>query len=123
MPYFWAWIQLTRYASTMLFCRRVGIFLSFVFLAVTTSGVVYAATPPAGQPASHRLVIDELGKGVASLDGSWQFHLVDNPAWANPAWDDHSWEQLSADRPWSLQGHSGEASSARFTTPVFESAG
>jgi hypothetical protein len=39
------------------------------------------------------------------VDGSWQFRLGDNPAWADPAFDDHSWEQLTADKPWSLQGH------------------
>jgi Stage II sporulation protein E (SpoIIE) len=81
----------------MLPCRTIGIALSLVFLAVT----VQAAAPP----GAHTLVIEELGKGVAPVDGSWQFHLGDNPAWADPAWDDHSWEQISADKPWSQQGH------------------
>jgi hypothetical protein len=88
----------------MLFCRATGIFLSLAFLALTAPGVSYAA-PPAGEPAAHTLVIDELGKGLAAVDGSWQFHLGDNPAWADPTWDDRGWEQLTADQPWSLQGH------------------
>jgi hypothetical protein len=85
----------------MLTCRRIGIVLSLVFLAVIGSGAVHAAALPSG----HTLVFDELGKGMGPLDGAWQFHLGDNPAWADPAWDDHSWEQLTADKPWSLQGH------------------
>jgi Stage II sporulation protein E (SpoIIE) len=85
----------------MLTCHRIGIVLSLVFLAVIDSGAVHAAALPSG----HTLVFDELGKGMGPLDGAWQFHLGDNPAWAGPAWDDHSWEQLTADKPWSLQGH------------------
>jgi Stage II sporulation protein E (SpoIIE) len=89
----------------MLPCRTPGIFRLVVFLAVTTSGVACAAPPPEGEPAAHTLVIDQLGKGVVPLDGTWQFHLGDDPAWADPAFDDHAWEQLSADKPWSRQGH------------------
>ena len=55
------------------------------------------------------LVIDGLGKGTAPLDGLWQFHLGDDPAWASPTLDDrtgHSgWEQIAADKPWGSQGH------------------
>jgi len=55
------------------------------------------------------LAIDGLGKGLAPLDGPWQFHLGDDPAWAAPALDDvtgHSgWEQIAADKPWGSQGH------------------
>jgi hypothetical protein len=56
-----------------------------------------------------KLAIDSLGKGTAPLDGPWQFHLGDDPAWASPSLDDatgHSgWEQLTADKPWGTQGH------------------
>lgn len=82
-------------------CRSIGIFLSVIFLAVTTSGLAYAA-PQAG---GHTLVIDELGKGLAPLDGPWQLHIGDDPAWADPAFDDQGWEQVTVDKPWSLQGH------------------
>ena len=55
------------------------------------------------------LTIEGLGKGVAPLDGPWQFHLGDNPAWAAPGVDDatghNGWEQLTADAPWGTQGH------------------
>ncbi|HEU5458145.1 MAG TPA: SpoIIE family protein phosphatase [Terracidiphilus sp.] len=43
--------------------------------------------------------------GAATLNGPWQFHLGDNPAWASPAFDDDAWEQLTADEPWGMQGH------------------
>jgi hypothetical protein len=50
-------------------------------------------------------VLDGLGKGTAPLDGEWQFHLGDNPAWASPNFDDSGWEQLTADKTWGAQGH------------------
>ena len=43
--------------------------------------------------------------GAVTLDGPWQFHLGDNPAWASPSFNDSSWEQLSANKPWGAQGH------------------
>jgi hypothetical protein len=50
------------------------------------------------------LTIEGLGKGVAPLDGPWQFHLGDDPTWATPAIDDatghNGWEQLTAAAPW-----------------------
>ena len=62
-------------------------------------------TPPAV------LTIEGLGKGVAPLDGPWQFHLGDDPTWATPGIDDatghNGWEQLTAAAPWGTQGHPG----------------
>jgi hypothetical protein len=65
----------------MLTCRAIGIAVSLIFLAVISSGAVQAAP----LPGAHTLVIDDLGKGLAPMDGPWQFHLGDNPAWADPA--------------------------------------
>jgi hypothetical protein len=63
------------------------------------------STPPAV------LTIEGLGKGVAPLDGPWQFHLGDDPTWAAPGIDDttghNGWEQLTAAAPWGTQGHPG----------------
>jgi hypothetical protein len=63
------------------------------------------STPPAV------LTIEGLGKGVAPLDGPWQFHLGDDPTWATPGIDDatghNGWEQLTAAAPWGTQGHPG----------------
>ncbi|HEU5457765.1 MAG TPA: SpoIIE family protein phosphatase [Terracidiphilus sp.] len=59
--------------------------------------------------ATPLLNIPDLGRGTAKLDGPWQFHLGDNPAWAMPdTGDDQSnvgWEQLSPDKTWGVQGH------------------
>jgi hypothetical protein len=73
----------------MLPCRTIGIALLLVFLAVPARAAV--------APGAHTLVIEERGKGVAPVDGPWQFHLGDNPAFADPTFDDHSWEQITAD--------------------------
>lgn len=43
--------------------------------------------------------------GAARLDGPWQFHFGDNPAWALPTYDDSAWEKLTTDVPWGMQGH------------------
>ena len=55
------------------------------------------------------LSIENLGKGTAPLDGAWQFHLGDNPAWAAPDTGDDAknvgWEQVTADTTWGAQGH------------------
>ena len=63
----------------------------------------------AAQSVAPVLVVDGLGKGVAPLDGPWQFHLGDNPAWALPQTGDDAgnvgWEQISADKTWGAQGH------------------
>jgi Stage II sporulation protein E (SpoIIE) len=67
-----------------------------------------SAAGAAGAPSAP-LTIDGLGKGVAPLDGPWQFHLGDNLAWAAPGVDDatghNGWEQLTAAAPWGTQGH------------------
>lgn len=61
-------------------------------------GAAAAAPPAAAAPLT-------LDGGAVELDGSWQFHLGDNPAWASPAFDDSAWEQLSATKPWGAQSH------------------
>jgi hypothetical protein len=67
------------------------------------------AAVPALPNAAPVLTIDGIGKGTAPLNGPWQFHLGDNPAWAQPdtgdAGGDVGWEQLSADATWGAQGH------------------
>lgn len=56
-----------------------------------------------------KLIADGLGKGEISLDGPWQFHVGDDPSWATPEIEDatgqNGWEELTADKPWGLQGH------------------
>jgi hypothetical protein len=55
-------------------------------------------------PASPSVYVQFDG-GAATLDGYWQFHLGDNPAWASPAFDDSGWEKLAVDKPWGAQTH------------------
>ncbi len=73
----------------------------FAFAAVLTHATQASTTLTPLAPVA----IEGLGKGTAALDGPWQFHIGDDPAWAAPAFDDSTWEQLSADRPWGKQGH------------------
>ena len=77
------------------------------------AAALFPATLPAAAEASSvsssrtaaTLDLRDIGKGAVPLDGNWQFHLGDDPAWASPALDDSGWEQLQADRPWGVQSH------------------
>jgi len=79
------------------------------------AALVFACLPAVSQPATAArsnapvISIEGLGKGDALLDGPWQFHLGDNPAWALPETGDDSrsvgWEQIGANETWGAQGH------------------
>ena len=79
-----------------------------VLVALSAAVSPAAATPPAPQSVPV-LTIGGLGKGLAPLDGPWQFHLGDDAAWAQPGTSDatgtNGWEQLSTDKTWGAQGH------------------
>ena len=51
------------------------------------------------------LIIEGIGKGVAAIDGTWQFHEGDDRRWAAPSFDDSAWESLEVDAPWGVQNH------------------
>ena len=74
---------------------------AFVFLISAYTLVARAATPPAP------LKVEGLGKGTVALDGDWQFHLGDDPAWASPTLDDSNWERIGVVKPWGAQAHFG----------------
>ncbi len=82
--------------------------LPVLALAVFASHLAFAADSSAAI-AAPVLAMEGLGKGVSPLDGPWQFHLGDNPAWASPTIADTDraagWEQITADEPWGAQGH------------------
>jgi hypothetical protein len=61
----------------------------------------HAVAPPAQPP----LVIEGLGKPTARLDGTWQFHTGDDPAWSSPTLDDSQWEGIQTNKPWGSQQH------------------
>jgi diguanylate cyclase len=66
---------------------------------------VHATPASKKSTAAAPLVVEALGKGTFTLNGPWQFHPGDDPAWANPTFDSSDWEQLNADQPWGKQGH------------------
>ena len=66
---------------------------------------VHAMQANSESKATAPIVIEGLGKGTFTLNGPWQFHPGDNPAWASPTFNSSDWEQLSADQPWGKQGH------------------
>src|SRR5580658_7400721 len=68
-----------------------------------------ASTRPA-IPDSRDLFINDIGAGAVPVDGNWQFHLGDDPAWASPelagsGLDDSGWEPIRTEDPWGVQGH------------------
>jgi len=83
--------------------------IAVLAIAMPALAAHWAQAAPASAPAAPLvpapLVIDDLGKGTFTLNGPWQFHPGDNPAWASPAFDTSTWEQLNADQPWGQQGH------------------
>ncbi len=48
--------------------------------------------------------IDTIGQATLPMDGPWQFHPGDNPAWALPDFDDSGWAQIETGRTWEEQG-------------------
>jgi len=75
-----------------------------VLLAFATHWV--RATPASTKSAADAaFVIEALGKGTFTLNGPWQFHPGDDPAWAGSTFDSSGWERLRADEPWGKQGH------------------
>ena len=97
-----------RWVQSCLCVTGVFLLISGCFAGRAETISDSAALDSASAISARPLVIDSLGKGAVPLDGPWQFHLGDNPVWAQPAMDDSAaagWEQLSADKPWGLQGH------------------
>ena len=85
-----------------------------LFLCIAVIAAWLAAPRAAGAlgpstSSGSALKVEALGKGSVALDGPWQFHLGDNPAWASPAIDDATghggWEQIAGDAPWGSQTH------------------
>ncbi len=75
-------------------------------LLLALAGATFAIQAQTSAPT---LSIQDLGRGTATLDGPWQFHLGDDLAWASPDLDDatgyNGWTQITADMPWGAQGY------------------
>jgi Stage II sporulation protein E (SpoIIE) len=80
-----------------------------VLILLAAASTLAHASELSAAPNEHTLVLGGLGKGAAPLDGPWQFHIGDDPAWASPNFDDSAWTRLTADRPWGLQGQEIES--------------
>ena len=84
-----------------IWCAAAAVWALFMFAVPAYSG-----SQTLGAPS---LKIEALGKGATPLNGPWQFHLGDDPAWAGPEIDDATghggWEELTADGPWGSQAH------------------
>jgi len=97
------------YAGGMLHSGRLIRTLSAVVLLAFCAPVFRAQARV--DSAVVPFVAGGLGNGAVPLDGPWQFHLGDNRAWVGVDVDDatgyHGWEQISAAKPWGLQGHKG----------------
>ncbi len=63
-----------------------------------------AQTPATAPPP---FVLEGLGHSTLPLDGPWQFHTGDDPAWASPSFDDSTWQPILTGSPWEAQGHHG----------------
>jgi hypothetical protein len=84
-----------------------GLYCTFLLTLIAWFSPISSAQQLSGggKPESSTLVLQNLTDGAVPLDGPWQFHLGDHPAWAAPSYDDSHWEQLSADKPWGEQNH------------------
>jgi hypothetical protein len=78
-------------------------------LLASSSFVVTAQQPAADAHRAPALTIKDLGTGIVTIDGNWQFHLGDDMRWAAPAYDDSEWEHIKADDTWGAQEHSSYA--------------
>ncbi len=81
-------------------------------LAIKAFFLLFAASLASQQPslkpaskAAPTLVIKGVGKGVAALDGTWQFQVGDDPRWAKADFDDSDWESIDVSAPWGAQLH------------------
>ena len=83
--------------------RRVFNALCSIALLISCAAAIAAQTST--RAPAPPLVVEGIGRGTFPLGGPWQFHLGDDLVWANPAFDDSGWEQLSANKPWGMQGH------------------
>ena len=83
-------------------------FPALMVVAILTAGSSMLRAQDPARAVVHpapTLAVDGLGKGTTELNGPWQFHLGDDPAWASPTYNDAHWDQISAEKPWGLQGH------------------
>jgi Stage II sporulation protein E (SpoIIE) len=82
-------------------------FLALLMLCAAALGQQAPKTPAQAGAPDHApvLVLQGIGRGIAPIDGIWQFHLGDDPAWAQPSVDDSNWDSIHAGDYWGNQGY------------------
>jgi diguanylate cyclase len=87
---------------------RAGVLIA-ALAVIASRAAMPAGSPPAAQVSVFAL--DGMGKGLAPLNGPWQFHVRDDPAFAQFQTPDstgtNGWEQLYPDKSWGAQNHPG----------------
>ncbi|MGH9599928.1 MAG: hypothetical protein ACRD27_08685, partial [Terracidiphilus sp.] len=73
--------------------------------AILLTLLFLAGALPARSATPLPFVIHGLGRATEPLDGLWQFHAGDDPAWASPTFDDSGWQQIHTGASWEQQGH------------------
>ncbi len=94
---------------------RTAIFLIALRCAVAGASTHTPAQAPkptssASGSGTDVLALENLGKGLAPVDGAWQFHLGDDLSYGSPTLDDaeghNGWERRTTDKTWGAQSHS-----------------
>jgi hypothetical protein len=75
------------------------------FLCALLAAAAGLAHGQAQTAARAPLPVEEFGPHSVPLNGAWEFHLGDDPAWASPAFDDSGWAQIQVGRAWEGQGY------------------
>lgn len=78
-----------------------GLFVCFASCMIAAHAAEAAANPAPAVPVH---ILQGLGQDAVPLEGAWQFHPGDDPAWAAPWLDDSAWNQITADNTWGSQG-------------------
>jgi hypothetical protein len=98
--------QRQRWYSRLVECRLAIKALLLLFAASVAAQQTFPQpSPKPGNASAPTLVIQGVGKGVVPIDGSWQFHLGDDPHWADPTYNDADWESMEVNAPWGAQQH------------------
>ena len=99
------WTQTRRRTGSGIRASRAYRLIHFCLVAA----MICVSAAMAAKAEADTMSIGQLGKGIAAIDGPWQFHLGDDAAWAGANFDDRTgqngWEQLTAKSPWGAQGH------------------
>lgn len=84
---------------------RFTLLCMLLFCAIAGRAAAQNAAPAVPTGKTPVLVLQGVGNSLVQIDGDWQFHLGDDPAWAQPTTDDSKWESIQVEGPWGRYGH------------------